>query len=128
MAFGVIALSLRLAFAPSLSLWLNLPARFAKSEWRSDTSASSAERIANRSASETSRAYAVADAVASNQRREQQAAIAAAGFPQTALATIRTPETIRESRTATPAVPLGQSYNRTARRVSSAATQRSRRQ
>jgi type IV secretion system protein VirB6 len=128
MAFGVIAISLRLAFAPSLSLWLNLPARFAKGEWRTETSASSAERITNRSASETSRAYAIADAVASNQRREQQAAIAAVGLSQASVAAIRIPETIRESRTATPAVPLGQSYNRTARRVSSAATQRSRRQ
>jgi type IV secretion system protein VirB6 len=128
MAFGVIAVSLRLAFAPNLSLWFNLPAHFAKGEWRPQTSSSSTERITSRSAPETSRAYAIADAVVSNQRREQLAGVAAVGPSQAALAAIRTPETIRESRATTPVVPLGQSYNRTARRVSSAATQRSRRQ
>jgi type IV secretion system protein VirB6 len=128
MAFGVVAISLRLAFAPSLSLWLTLPARIAKGEWRSETSESSAERFTNKSTPQTSRAYAIADAIASSQRREQQAVVAAVGLSQTTLATIRTPETIRESRIATPVVPLGQRYNRTARRVSSAAAQRSRRQ
>jgi type IV secretion system protein VirB6 len=127
-AFGVIAVSFRLAFAPGLSLWLNWPARLAKGEGRSETNASSVERITGQSSPQTSRAYAIADAVASTQRREQQAAIAAAGMVQSSAMMTRVPEAIRERRADAPTVPLGQSYNRTARRVSSAATQRSRRQ
>jgi type IV secretion system protein VirB6 len=127
-AFGVIAISFRLAFAPTLSLLLNLPARFAKGELRSEASASSAERMTSRSAPEPSRAYAIAEAVASNQRREQQAVMAGVGLAQAGVMAMRVPETIRERQAATPTVPLGQSYNRTARRVSTAATQRSRRQ
>jgi type IV secretion system protein VirB6 len=128
MAFGVIAVSFRLAFAPSLSLWLSWPARFARGESRSESSASSTERVKSQLQQEQSRAYAIADAVASAQRREQQTAIAAAGMVQSNTMMTRVPEAIRENRTVVPAVPLGQSYNRTARRVSSAATQRSRRQ
>lgn len=127
-ALGVIAVSFRLAFAPSLSIWLNLPARLAKREGRSETGASFAEGATRTPPPETSRAYAIAGAVSANQRREQQAGMALAGTAQAGVMAMRVPEAIRESRMGAPPVPLGQSYNRTARRVSSAATQRSRRQ
>jgi type IV secretion system protein VirB6 len=127
-AFGVIAISFRLAFAPGLSLSLNLPMRWAREGLSVETSVLATERPATRLSQEASRAYAIADAVASNQRREQLAGINSAEAQQTSRMVMRMPETIREGRAAVSAVPIGQSYKRTARRVSSAAVQRSRRQ
>ena len=128
-AFGVIAVAFRLAFAPSLSVLLSVPARLATQTWRSDTYATTAnERPASKATSETSRAYAVADAVIATQRREALAGGLPAGATQAGMTSTRMPETIRERSVAMPAVPLGQSYKRTNSRVSSAATQRSRRQ
>lgn len=128
-AFGVIAVAFRLAFAPSLSVLLSVPARLATQTWLSDARETTAnERPASKASSETSRAYAVADAVIATQRREMLAGGLPAGAAPAGMMSTRMPETIREHSTAMPAAPLGQSYKRTNSRVSSAATQRSRRQ
>jgi len=128
-AFGVIAVAFRLAFAPSLSVLLSVPARLATQTWLSDTRATTTnERSASKASSETSRAYAVADAVIATQRREALAGGLSISAAQAGVMSTRMPDTIRERSATMPAVPLGQSYKRTNSRVSSAATQRSRRQ
>ena len=129
-AFGVIAVSFRLVFAPSLSVLLNLPARLAKQNLLSNSRVTTSETLSSTSQSQTSRAFAIADAVVATQRREALAGgiTSAGGITQASVMVTRMPETIRERGTAMPAVPLGQSYKRTNSRVSSAATQRSRRQ
>ena len=129
-AFGLIAVAFRLAFAPSLSVLLSVPARLAKQNLLSESRAANSETLSSTSQSQTSRAFAIADAVVATQRREALAGgmTSAGGITQTGVMVTRMPETIRERGTAMPAVPLGQSYKRTNSRVSSAVTERSRRQ
>lgn len=129
-AFGMIAVAFRLAFAPSLSVLLNVPARLAKQSLLSESSATNSETLSTKSQSQTSRAFAIADAVAATQRREAlTGGMTTIGVTaQSGTMMTRMPETIRERGAAMPTVPLGQSYKRTNSRVSSAATQRSRRQ
>jgi type IV secretion system protein VirB6 len=129
-AFGVIAVAFRLSFAPSLSVLLSVPTRLATQTWLADKTAPvTNERLARTVSSETSRAHAIADVMIATQRREALAGgIVQAGTEQTVMTRTRMPETIRERGAFMPAVPLGQSYKRTNSRVSSAATQRSRRQ
>jgi type IV secretion system protein VirB6 len=125
-AFGVIAVAFRLAFAPGLLVWFTMPARLAREALPAQNNPSSSEIRLNQSLSERSRAYAVADAVIATQRREGQAAtmLAAANPAQGGRETMRVTEAIRERGTAAPSAPLGQSYKRTNSRVSSAAAQR----
>jgi type IV secretion system protein VirB6 len=127
-AFGVIGISFRLAFTPSLSLWFKVPERLAKGDWLPASTTSVVQRLESKSPSEASRAYAIADAVTSQQRREVQAVGAGPNGMPSGAVMMRMPETMRESSVSIPAVPLGQSYKRTTNRVSSTATQRSRRQ
>ena len=129
-AFGVIAVAFRLTFAPSLSVLLSVPARLARQNLPSQSTVTSGEMLSTTSQSQTSRAFAIADAVVATQRREALAGVMtpASGTTPTGVMVTRIPETIRERGGIMPVVPLGQSYKRTNSRVSSAATQRSRRQ
>jgi type IV secretion system protein VirB6 len=129
-AFGMIAVAFRLAFAASLSVLLSVPARLAKQSLLSESRATNSETLSTVSQSQTSRAFAIADAVVATQRREALAGgmTAVGGIAQTGMMVTRMPESIRERGAAMPTVPLGQSYKRTNSRISSATTQRSRRQ
>ncbi len=128
-AFGMIMVAFRLAFAPSLSVLLTVPARLAKQNLLSEIRATNSETLSTTSQSQKSRAFAIADTVIATQRREAlPSGITPAGAAQAGVMVTRMPETIRERGAAMPAVPLGQSYKRTNSRVSSAATQRSHRQ
>lgn len=123
--FGMIAVAFRLAFAPGLLVFLNMPARLAREVLRPQNQLSSSETVVNQSQSERSRAYAIADAMVATQRREgQAAAMLATDTGQAGAMVMRMPESIRERGTMPAAVPLGQSYKRTNSRVSSAAAQR----
>lgn len=124
---GVIMMSFRLAFAPSLALWINQPAAWARQIWRGEARAQGADRSPEREAGDTSRALMIAGAVSAAQRREQLAQLSS-GVSQSGLTAPRSPDKIRESGGGVAAVPIGQSYVRTTRRISPAATQRNRRQ
>ena len=125
--FGVIIISIRLAFASGIVASLGAPFQSARRSWFSQENAQSAGASSGVLSPQTSRAYAIADAMTSVQRREQQSGGASVGSATTNPLVSRIPETIREGRFAS-TVPLGQSYKRTTARVSAAGSQRNRRQ
>ncbi len=124
--WAMVAAAVRVAFVTTSLTWLPKPFSTSEGTMNARNREVPVPRNADVDRGQTSRAYAIAEAVSATQRREVSASGSAASrIPNEILMTRTAGE--RGALQSQTIAPIGQSYRRTARRVSAAATSRSHR-